>query len=75
MKSSWHHESRRYAWRFIMNPYASTFERSSAVKMARYTHSHTSMKAALRVPSGSRGDSHAIVKQLHMMVTRIRGSK
>ena len=51
-----------------------TLMTSSKVKIARYTHSHTAMNAALDVPSGSSGDSHAIVVQLARMVRRMSGS-
>ena len=33
------------------------------------------MKSAFGVQHGSSGDSHAIVKQLHMIVSRMSGSK
>ena len=48
---------------------------SSNVKIHRYTHSQTSMNAALEVPGGSSGDSHAIVVQLARIVSRMSGSK
>ena len=55
-------------------PYASILDKSSKVKMYKYTHSSTASKSCLGVSGGSRGDAHAMVEQLAMMVSRMSGS-
>ena len=75
MKSSWHQASRKYECRWKRMPYAIIFITSSKVKMYRYTHSSRARTNSFHVPGGSRGEAHAIVTQLHMIVSRISGSK
>ena len=74
-KSSWHHVSRRYAPSDVRKPNASTLTSSSTVYTPRNVLSHSASSAALGVPGGSSGDSHAMVTTLSRIAVSTIGSK